>query len=147
MLGAVVVAGAGLVALGITEARAAEAHAPRPAVRMVTVFDQAPGPPPVTPTPAPTPTEAPTSAPERTAASAMVTAFIPARTFVHVDAAGDVTDAMTNSGRAPAPTDQFFVSEDGPARPLDAATATAVVASASGVDWSEAGRWHSLTAG
>jgi hypothetical protein len=141
MMGAAVVGSAGLLALGLTEARAAEASAPRPAVPVATAVDQ----PAIPATPLPPATPAPTvPAPSPGSGSVTVTFVVPPRTFVHLDERGDATEATTNSRRPPAPSDQFFVEGGGPVRSLDPTTAGAVVAAASG-DWTEPGRWHSLS--
>jgi hypothetical protein len=51
---------------------------------------------------------------------------------------------MTNTGRPPQATDQFFVEHDGTNTPATPAIAHAVVARSIGGDWSTAGSWQQL---
>jgi hypothetical protein len=138
-----------LVASAVTvwgrQGRAAAGPASQPGTRVVTLLDQAPVDlAPQAPPPPAAAAAAPQPAPSAGSATATVTAFIPPRTFVRVDGEGRPVEAMTNTGRSPGPGDQFFVEGDGPARPLDDATAATVVERASGGDWSQVGRWHAL---
>jgi hypothetical protein len=118
-----VVLAAGFTLVAHTAGASGE-DAPKPEVRIVTQFD-APAPP--------------------SSASAQVTAMIPPRTFVHLDKHGEPVEAMTNSGQRPSPTDQFFLSGDGPTRPLDPTLVPDVLRRSAAGDWSQAGRYVRLT--
>jgi hypothetical protein len=90
--------------------------------------------------PAPMPEAPPAQAAQ--SVSATITAIVPAETFVHLDSHGRPVEAMTNTGTRPAPTDHFFVEQDGAVHAADSATVAQVLDWPDGVDWTQPGRWH-----
>lgn len=94
----------------------------------------------------PTTTEAAPPPPAATltgGAAVQITVAIPARTFVHLDSSGRPVEAMTNTGRPPQSSDQFFVDSGGLATPATEPVKAAVIRMATGA-WLPPGAWHRL---
>ena len=120
-----------------------------PPVSAVPVADAAPVPASTTTTDTPTTTSMPVAStrPAGTGGGGTSVSFVvPPRTFVHLDARGRPIEAMTNTTRPPALSDQFLVEANGSVTPGNAGLAQTVVseARAAGGDWSQPGVWHHL---